>query len=63
LVLDPFCGCGIAGNLKKREKGIFGNKSLLLIIRAPKNSKVKGRFLIGAQVASRSSKWRIVMKE
>lgn len=33
------------------EKGIWGNKrDLLLIVRAPKNSKVKGRFLLGAEV-------------
>ena len=33
------------------EKGIWGNKKdLLLVIRAPKNSKVKGRFLLGAEV-------------
>jgi hypothetical protein len=34
-----------------KEKGIWGNKrDLLLIVRAPKNSKVKGRFLLGAEV-------------
>ena len=33
-----------------REKGIWGNKNLLLIVRAPKNSKVKGRFVLGAEV-------------
>jgi len=34
-----------------KEKGIWGNKrDLLLIVRAPKNSKVKARFLLGAKV-------------
>jgi hypothetical protein len=34
-----------------QEKGIWGNKRyLLLIVRAPKNSKVRGRFLLGAEV-------------
>lgn len=34
-----------------KEKGIWGNKrNLLLIVRAPKNSKLKGRFLLGAEV-------------
>jgi hypothetical protein len=33
------------------EKGIWGNKrDLLLIIQAPKNSNIKGRFLLGAEV-------------
>ena len=33
------------------EKGIWGNKrGLLLIVGAPKNSKIKGRFLLGAEV-------------
>jgi hypothetical protein len=42
---------------KTKEKGIFGDKTLLLVIRAPRGSKVKGRFLIGAEVASRLSRW------
>jgi hypothetical protein len=34
-----------------KEKGIWGNKrGLLLVVKAPKNSKVKGRFLLGAEV-------------
>lgn len=34
-----------------KEKGIWGNKKdLLLIVRAPKHSKIKGRFLLGAEV-------------
>ena len=33
------------------EKGIRGNKrDLLLVVRSPKNSKIKGRFLLGAEV-------------
>ena len=43
--------------IKTREKGIFGNRSLLLIIRVPKRCSVKGTFLIGAEVASRLSRW------
>jgi len=40
-----------------KQQGIFGNKTLLVIIKAPKDSKVKGKFLIGAEVSSRLSKW------
>ena len=33
------------------EKGIWGNKrNLFLIVKAPKNSRIKGRFLLGADV-------------
>ena len=33
------------------EKGVWGNKrNLLLVIKAPKKSKVKGRFIFGAEV-------------
>jgi hypothetical protein len=40
------------------EKGIWGNKSnLLLIIQAPKDSCIKGRFLLGAEVAYNIGKW------
>jgi hypothetical protein len=42
---------------KTKEMGIWGNKSLLLVVRTPKGSEVKGRFLIGAQISSRLSKW------
>jgi len=40
-----------------KERGIIGNKSLLLVIKAPKGIKVNGRFLIGAEVSSKLSKW------
>lgn len=34
-----------------KEKGIWGNKTdLIQVVHAPKNSKVKGRFLLGAEV-------------
>ncbi|MBU7028480.1 MAG: hypothetical protein HXS48_16220 [Theionarchaea archaeon] len=40
------------------EKGIWGNKrDLLLIVRARKNSKIKGRFLLGAEVEFNVGKW------
>lgn len=41
-----------------KEKGIWGNKKdLLLIVRAPKNSNVKGRFLLGAEIEVNIGKW------
>jgi len=41
-----------------KEKGIWGNKKdLLLIVRAPKESIVKGRFLLGAEVEVNIGKW------
>lgn len=47
-----------------KKKGIVGDKPLLMIIQAPKNTKVKGkntkvkgRFLLGAEVSSSLSKW------
>ena len=40
------------------EKGIWGNKrDLLLVVRAPKHSKIKGRFLLGAEVEFNIGKW------
>ena len=39
------------------KEGILGNKSLLLVIRSPIGTKINGRFLIGAEVSSRLSKW------
>jgi hypothetical protein len=42
---------------KTREKEIRGNKELLLVIKTPKNSSVYGNFFIGAEVASRLSRW------
>lgn len=41
-----------------KEKGIWGNKGgLLLIVKAQKNSKIKGRFLLGAEVGFNIGKW------
>jgi hypothetical protein len=41
-----------------KEKGIWGNKcGLLLTIRTPKNSKVKGRFLLAGEVEFNIGKW------
>ena len=41
-----------------KEKGIWGNKKdLLLIVRAPKNSKIKGRFLLAAEVKFNIGRW------
>jgi len=41
-----------------KEKGIWGNKKdLLLIVRAPKNSRIKGRFLLGAEVGYNIGRW------
>jgi hypothetical protein len=40
-----------------KQRGIWGNKDLFLIIRAPKNSKVRGRFLLGAEVESYIGEW------
>jgi len=42
---------------RTKEKELIGNKSLLLIIRSPKGTEVNGRFLIGAEVSSKLSKW------
>lgn len=40
-----------------KEKGIWGNKDLFLIVRAPKNSMLKGRFLLGAEVKPYIGDW------
>jgi hypothetical protein len=43
---------------KVDDKGLYGDRVLLLIIRVQKNAKVKGRFLLGAEVSSSlSKKW------
>ena len=40
------------------ERGVWGNKkNLLLIVRTPKESKVKGRFLLGAEVGCKLADW------
>jgi len=41
-----------------KEKGIWGNKrDLLLLVRTPKESKVKGRFILGAEVEVYIDRW------
>lgn len=41
-----------------KEKGVWGNKrDLLLIVRAPKQSRIKGRFILAAEVKSPLTKW------
>ena len=41
-----------------KEKGIWGNKvGLLLIVKTPKKSKVKGKFLLGAEVEYKLKRW------
>jgi hypothetical protein len=40
-----------------KAKGICGDKLVLVVIRGPKNSKIKGRFLLGGEVSSRLSNW------
>jgi hypothetical protein len=48
----------VAWDFKKtKEKGILGDKIVLLVVRGPKDSRVKGRFLLGAEVSSKLSKW------
>jgi hypothetical protein len=42
---------------KTKEKGLWGDKILILIIKAPKNNKVKGRFLFGGEVSSHLFNW------
>ena len=42
---------------KTKEKNIFGNKTLLLIIRTAKGAKIKGKFVLGAEISSLLSKW------
>lgn len=44
--------------ISTKEKGIWGNKSgLVLIVKAPKNSKVKGRFSFNAEIECKIAKW------
>ena len=54
----------IAWDFKSTEqRGIWGNKKdLLLIIRAPKNSKIKGRFKLGADVEFKIGRWRRILR-
>ena len=42
---------------RTKEKGIQGDKLVLVVIKAPKDSKVKGRFLLGGEVSSHLSNW------
>ena len=49
----------MAWNFKATEqKGVWGDKrDLLLTVRAPKGSRLKGRFIIGAEVRFNIGKW------
>ena len=48
----------VAWNFKRtKEKGILGDKLLFLVVKAPKDSMVKGRFLLGGEVSSHFSNW------
>ena len=50
---------GVSWDFKRtKSKEILGDKSdLFLLIRVPKNSKIKGRFLLGAEVECNIGKW------
>ena len=40
------------------EKGIWGNRrDLLIVVKSPRNSKVKGKFFLGAEVEFNLGKW------
>ena len=45
-----------------KEKGIWGDTLLLVVVKAPKGNKVIGRFLLGAEVSSHLSNWMPVPK-
>lgn len=53
----------VAWDFKSTEqRGIWGNKKdLLLIIRAPKNSKIKGKFKLGAEVEFNTGRWTRIL--
>jgi hypothetical protein len=40
-----------------KERAVLGDKKLQLVIQTPKGIKVKGKFLLGAEVSSSVSKW------
>jgi hypothetical protein len=40
-----------------KERAVLGDKKLQLVIQAPKGTKIKGKFLLGAEVSSSVSKW------
>lgn len=40
-----------------KERAVLGDKKLQLVIQTPKGTKVKGKFLLGAEVSSSVSKW------
>lgn len=42
---------------RTREKDVLGDKLLLLVVKTSKDSKVKGKFLLGAKVSSKLSNW------
>jgi hypothetical protein len=43
-----------------QEKAVLGDKEVHLIIQTPRGTKVKGRFVLGAEVSSSASKWHRV---
>jgi hypothetical protein len=43
-----------------QEKAVMGNKKVQLVIQTPKDTKVKGKFILGAEVSSSTSRWRRV---
>ncbi|HKI07197.1 MAG TPA: hypothetical protein VKA09_02270 [Nitrososphaeraceae archaeon] len=40
-----------------KERSVLGDRKLHLVIQTPKDTKVKGKFLLGAEVSSSVSKW------
>jgi hypothetical protein len=40
-----------------KERAVSGDKKLQLVIQTPKGTKVKGKFLLGAEVSSSVSRW------
>ena len=40
-----------------KEKGIWGNRQLQLIIQSPKDAKITAKFVVGAEVSSKLAGW------
>jgi hypothetical protein len=40
-----------------KERSVLGDKKLQLVIQTPKGTKVRGKFLLGAEVSSSVSRW------
>jgi hypothetical protein len=43
-----------------QEKDVLGDKEVQLVVQTPKGTKVRGKFLLGAEVSSFASKWHRV---